>query len=352
MEVAMSSSLDQLYRTEDVGFSSGSLRLAGTVYLPTTMEQHAAVVLIHGSGPETRDGGGYLKDVAVSFATRGIACLTYDKRGVGASQGDWMLATLDDLAGDAVAGFDLLAEREEIDPRRIGVWGFSQGGWIAPLAAVRSGRAAFVVSVSGNAVSPAIQEMYRIEAELRADGFSETDITDALALGKLAHDVVRTGRGQEQLVNAYRKVWDPRALWLDYVGIPLSPDQLAAAGDETWRWARHVLFYDPAPTLERIRVPVLAIFGTLDRKTPFRESAAGFERCLSGRPDADLTIRFFPGANHGLRVAQTGGRRESNDSLPYVSGYFEAMAEWILAKTRTPGSDHRGTSKRLLRRPR
>jgi pimeloyl-ACP methyl ester carboxylesterase len=341
----MSSSLDPFYRTEDVGFSSGSLRLAGTVYLPTTREQHAAVVLIHGSGPETRDGGGHLKDVAISFATWGIACLTYDKRGVGASQGDWMRANLDDLASDAVAGFDVLAERAEIDPRRVGVWGFSQGGWIAPLAAVRSGRVAFVVSVSGNAVSPAIQEMYRIEAELRADDFSEAAISDALALRQLALDVIRTGRGQEQLVSVYRQVWNPRAPWLDYVGIPFSPDQLAAAGEDSWRWARHVLFYDPAPTLDRIRVPFLAIFGTLDRKTPFRESAAGFERCLSGRPDADLTIRFFPDANHSLRVARTGGRREANDSLPYVSGYFEAMAEWILAKTKTLGSDHRGTSK-------
>jgi uncharacterized protein len=352
MEVAMSSSGDQFYRTEDVGFSSGSLRLTGTVYLPTTTGRHPAVVLIHGSGPETRDGGGHLKDVAISFATRGIACLTYDKRGVGASQGDWMLADLDDLAGDAVAGFDLLTKRAEVDPRRVGVWGFSQGGWIAPLAAVRSGGVAFVVSVSGNAVSPAIQELYRIEAELRADSFSEADVTDALALGKLAHDVIRTGRGHERLVSAYRQAWDPRAPWLDYVGIPFSPDQLAAASEETWRWARHVLFYDPIPTLERIRVPVLAIFGTLDRKTPFRESAAGFERCLSGRPDADLTIRFFSGADHGLRVARTGGQRESNDSLPYVTGYFEAMAEWILAKTRTLGSDHRRTSKRLLLRPR
>src|SRR3984893_455812 len=121
MEVAMSSSRDQFYRTEDALLSNGALRLAGTLYLPTTREQHAAVVLIHGSGPETRDGGGHLKDVAVSFATRGIACLTYDKRGVGASQGDWMLATLDDLADDAVAGFDTLAERAEIDPRRVGV---------------------------------------------------------------------------------------------------------------------------------------------------------------------------------------------------------------------------------------
>jgi pimeloyl-ACP methyl ester carboxylesterase len=345
MEVATSSSLDRLYRTEDVGFTSGSLRLAGTVYLPTTREQHAAVVLIHGSGPETRDGGGHLKDVAVSFATRGIACLTYDKRGVGESQGDWLLADLDDLAGDAVAGFDMLAARAEIDPRRVGVWGFSQGGWIAPLAAVRSGRVAFVVSVSGNAVSPASQEMYRIQAELRADGFAEADVGDALALRQLALDVLRTGRGQEQLVEAYRHVWEPRIPWLDYVGIPFSPDQLAAAGDDAWRWARHVLFYDPAPTLERLRVPVLAIFGTLDRKTPFRESAAGFERCLSGRPDADLTMRFFPGANHGLRVAQTGGRREANDPLPYVTGYFEAMAEWILAKTNTLGSDHRDASK-------
>lgn len=326
----MSASLHRLYRTKDVGFSNGLLRLDGTLYFPTSTAPYPAVVLIHGSGPATRDGGGHLKDVAVSFASRGIACLTYDKRGAGASEGDWQLAGLDDLAGDAVAGVDLLAGRAEIDPHRIGVWGFSQGGWIAPLAAVRSSRVAFVISVSGNSVSPAVQELYRIEAELRADEFSDADISAALALRSRSHEVIRTGRGLVELVSAYRQVWDPRAPWLDYLGIPFSPDQLAAAGDEVWSWAQQFLFYDPVPTLDRIRVPFLAIFGTLDRMTPFRESAAGFEKGLSGRTGTDLTIRFFPGANHSLRVAETGGRKESNDSLPYVTGYFEAMAEWIL----------------------
>jgi fermentation-respiration switch protein FrsA (DUF1100 family) len=116
------------------------------------------------------------------------------------------------------------------------------------------------------------------------------------------------------------------------VGIPFSPDQLAAADERIWRWARQLLFYDPVPTLERIRVPFLAIFGTLDQQTPFRESAAAFERCLGARPDADLTVRFFPGADHSLRVGRTGGRGEASESLPYVAGYFEAMTDWILAK--------------------
>ena len=83
----------------------------------------------------------------------------------------------------------------------------------------------------------------------------------------------------------------------------------------------------------------VALSASLDRMTPFRESAAGFERGLSGRTDAELTIRFFPGANHSLRVARTGGRMESNDSLPYVNGYFRALGEWIVAKTSTPGSE-------------
>jgi pimeloyl-ACP methyl ester carboxylesterase len=330
----VTSSTGEPFETQDVGFSSGSVCLSGTLRLPTAPGLHPGVVLIHGSGAETRDGGGHLKDVAVSFAGRGIASLTYDKRGVGASQGDWTLASLDDLAGDAAAGVALLAERAGVDPHRVGVWGFSQGGWIAPLAAIRSPSVAFVISVSGNGVSPAIQEIYRIEAELRAEGFSDCDVAAALALRNLVHQVVHTDTGQQRMLDAYRETWDRRPAWLAYVGIPYSPDQLAAGGERALRWAREFLFYDPVPTLERIRIPFLAIFGTFDRKTPVPESAAIFERCLGGRPDADLTIQYFPGAEHGLKVARTDGRKEPGKPQPYAAGYLDTMAEWIVTKTK------------------
>src|SRR5437870_1326520 len=104
----MTASTGRTYQTEDVSFPSGELRLSGTLRVPQTPERHAAVVLIHGAGPATRDGGGHLRDVANYFATRGIGSLTYDKRGVGSSEGDWTLASLDDLASDAIAGVDLL----------------------------------------------------------------------------------------------------------------------------------------------------------------------------------------------------------------------------------------------------
>ena len=329
----MTASTDRTYQTEDVSLPSGKLQLSGTIRIPQISGRLPAVVLIHGAGPTTRDGGGHLRDVASYFATRGIACLTYDKRGVGGSDGDWAVASLDDLASDAVAGVDVLARRDEIDPHRIGVWGFSQGGWIAPLVAIRSDTVAFVITVSGNGVSPATQEMYRIEEELRADGFSDADIGEAVALRALSHEVLRTHRGRDRLETVYREAWDRGPAWLKYVGVPYSPDELSSLDDHAWRWAREFLFYDPVPTLERVDVPFLAVFGTLDRNTPATESAAIHERSFKGRPHADLTIRFFDGANHGLRVATTGGPKEWNDALPYVAGYFETMADWILART-------------------
>src|SRR5438034_6798762 len=118
----MTASTDRTYQTEDVSFPSGKLQLSGTIRVPQISGRLPAVVLIHGAGPTTRDGGGHLRDVANYFATRRIGSLTYDKRGVGSSEGDWTLASLDDLASDAIAGVDVLARREEIDPHRVGVW--------------------------------------------------------------------------------------------------------------------------------------------------------------------------------------------------------------------------------------
>ena len=83
---------------------------------------------------------------------RGVAVLGYDKRGVGGSTGDWNTASFDDLAGDAVAAFEYLKTRSDIDRAQIGLLGVSQAGWIMPLAAVRAKDFGFLISISGAGV--------------------------------------------------------------------------------------------------------------------------------------------------------------------------------------------------------
>jgi hypothetical protein len=124
----------EMEKREEVNFSNGGIRLAGTLISPGTEEKHAAIILVHGSGPQNRD---HALPSARFLIRRGIAVLGYDKRAVGGSMGDWNTASFDDLAADAVAAPEYLKTSSDIDHAQIGLLGGSQAGWIMPLAAVR-----------------------------------------------------------------------------------------------------------------------------------------------------------------------------------------------------------------------
>jgi hypothetical protein len=139
----------RIVHEESIHFASGNLTLAGTLLLPDGTQRHPAVFIFHGSGPQGRD-----LSTARWFAEQGFAALTYDKRGVGESTGDFRAGPFMDLCDDGLAAVEYLKSRRQIDPRRIGVWGLSQGGWLGPLAVSRSADISFVIAVSGPGVSP------------------------------------------------------------------------------------------------------------------------------------------------------------------------------------------------------
>src|SRR5690606_1481202 len=152
--------------------------IAGTLLVPVTPGPHPAMVMIHGSGPATRD---VLRPFADHFARNGVAVLITDKRGAGESSGNLVRAKFDDLADDALAGVAYLRGRDDIRADSIGLHGVSLGGWIAPLAAVRSDDIAYVVVESAPTLTPREHERLRVQSQLRADGFSRDDIARALA---------------------------------------------------------------------------------------------------------------------------------------------------------------------------
>src|SRR5690348_10120628 len=142
----------EIEKREDVHFTNGPIQLAGTLISPKTGGRHAALILVHASGAEDRE---YLLPLAHFLVRHGIAVLGYDKRGVGASTGDWKSASFDDLAGDVIAAFEFLKTRKDIDPKQIGILGWSQAGWVMPLAAMRAKDIAFLISISGAGVPAA-----------------------------------------------------------------------------------------------------------------------------------------------------------------------------------------------------
>jgi uncharacterized protein len=319
------------YRSQQVRFASGDVPLGGTLLVPNTRGPHPAIVLLHGSGPQTRES--YLRYFADQFARNGIAALIYDKRNTGrtdipvSQQG---MGTFSELADDAAAAVRYLRARPDaVDPRRIGLWGLSQGAWIAPLAAEKIEGIAFLVLVSGGGVTPALQELYDDEVKLRARGYSQADVAGAMALLKLANAYTRSQsdadweRFQRELAKAQDQPWFSE---LDRFPITLPRESPA--------WNDPDLDYDPVPLLERLRVPVLMVLGEKDELTPVEQTARLTSRALRKAGNTDYAIREIPGANHSLIVSRTPGESWL-DQRP-ASGWIDGMIAWVKARALRP----------------
>jgi uncharacterized protein len=314
------------YQEIEVRFANSEINLAGTLLRPSCTSPVPAVVLIHGAGPEKRDGAGnMLRDAAVQFATHGIAALIYDKRGNGDSTGDWTKADFTDLADDALAGVRFLQTQTGIYSSRVGVWGFSQGGFIAPLAASRSSGVAFTIIVSGAAVTPELQELARVAQHMHADNFSEEEIVEAVAAMRQVNTYAQTGLGWDDLANRYKEAVNRKVGWLPYLGGSLAPK-----GHWYWTWWRQVMDFDPIPLCKQIKGPVLILLGELDRTVPVADSIRLYKDAFTRSGNYNCTIKVFPSANHGLRLAKTGSRSEYGRIQGYVPGYFGTLIAWVM----------------------
>jgi pimeloyl-ACP methyl ester carboxylesterase len=315
------------YKQEEVRFQNGKVQLAGTLMMPIKKGQHPAVVLFHGSGPQTRES--YLRFFADLFTRRGIATLIYDKRGTGASTGEIWYRTgdrFDDLVDDALSGVQFLLNHPNINHKKIGLWGLSQGGWLAPLAASRSKDIAFLMVVSGGGVTPAEQEVYDDEVKLRDKGYPATEIAEAVALLRLADDVIRGRESWEKFATAraqaQKKEW---FTLLDRYPVKLPQE------DDTWQAGGEGLDFDPRLLWEKTARPVLAVFGEADKSTPTEESARRIESSLRKGGNRDYTIKIFPKADHGLWVLSEGGRFRWDRP---ASGWLDTMTTWLVKHTK------------------
>lgn len=284
------------YVTEEVSWHSSDARISGTLLVPEGEGPHPTIVLVHGSGPATREtlmkqpeirGEG----IAESFARAGIATLVYDKRGSGESTGESSY-TYEQLAGDALGGVRLLRARDDIDSDEVGLWGISEGGWIVPMAASRSEDVAFAIVVSASGLSPARQQLWRIRNNLDRSGVPE------------------------DLLDTTTKAWK--------VVYSLSKLPLPEAA----RGVLENLHFDPITSWRKVDQPVLAVYGDEDKSVLPAESARILAEALREGGNRGLTVLSFPDADHSLIVSGDGYSYPSG-KLRYVPGYLEAMTGWV-----------------------
>lgn len=287
-------------RERTIQFPCGDILLAGTVLLPPGQSRHPAIVVLHGSGPATRDFVLY-RNAAGLFVKNGFAVLVFDKRGTGASGGAFVEAPdLRASAADASAAVAFMASQPEVDASRLGVWGISQGGWVAQILGAECPHVKFVIDVSGSGVSPLEQNVYSRSMELSEQGFGLEEVAEVIRVRRLLWTYYQTERGREALERAWAEArtrpWFPRMKWPD------TPPTVAELSDEQKRFYRVHCAYEPAPVVERIQVPVLYLLGGKDRHIPVAESQAALTAAFARSGNADVTIRLFPNAGHGMQT--------------------------------------------------
>lgn len=310
-------------------FRSGDVELQGRLTLPSeTQVPLAAVIFVHGSDPVPSAGLEWLPHL---LATHGIATLVFDKRGTGCSGGSYV-QHFDVLADDVVSAARWLEAQPEIDAGRIGLAGFSQGGWVAPLAARKHPGIRYVAVAYGLAMSMADEDRLEAPLKLREQGVDEASVAEFEALNAALHTVAREGfkdwRAFEQLLERARQrpwfaVASQQPSWLGMT-VKMGLEQAKAQAPQMFQ---HFFqpFYDPVPTLEQLDIPMLWLIAGKDMEAPPGPTIAVLER-LRGQGKR-LTLRVFPNADHGMQdVELRAGKRIRTR---FADGYFQTLLEWL-----------------------
>ena len=193
------------YYSEDITFENkkAGINLAGTLTLPKKDGVFPVVILISGSGPQNRDEEllGHKPFLVLSdyLTKNGIAVLRFDDRGTALSKGDFKTATSADFATDVEAGIDYLKTRKEINKKKIGLIGHSEGGLIAPMVASKSKDVSFIVLLAGTGIKG--DKLLLLQQKLigKASGISDDDLQKSELINRKAFDIVNKSNNLEQL---------------------------------------------------------------------------------------------------------------------------------------------------------
>ena len=325
------------FRESEVYFPSGDLMLRGLLVLPEETDGPvAAQVAVHGSG---RDRAVYEYRLPYLAAAHGMAGFVFDKRGTGESEGKYS-QNFPDLAGDVKAAVEFLETRPEVDPARIGLVGFSQGGWIAPMAAAQGAEVNTIVVNYGVARPIFDEDRWGYVWSLRHEGFGDREIAQVDAINEFASRIV-----DERDQNAYPGLREAVAKARDEPWFPTvaksdsTVGYLASSPLPLWVWewfdklvGFEVVFgvidrlYDPEATIRDLEIPSLWLFAGDDSSAPTPWSVEVLDGLIAA--GAPIEYEVFPGIEHGMLVVEDSAEQE-RQYLGYYPGYPLQYMQWL-----------------------
>lgn len=301
--------------SERFEFNVEGARMSGTIWMPDAAP-NAAIVFAHGDGAQDRTSSGGYAPIINSLLDRGIAVASWDKPGVGSSEGNWLHQSMTDRTTETQAALEALEQR--FKGVRIGALGFSQAGWVLPTLTRED--ADFLVLL-GPAVSWRDQGDYFARTRLAGEGLDTAAINEIVARQNLEDD--RTFGTNAQASDA-----PPN----------MSPDR--------WGFIRRNRTADAQQALSTLDLPVLAIWGADDLNVDARQSAQIYRDALAGRHAATQII-VWPEATHGLLKTHAYNWQLTQDWTPlaimrflaegryaYAPGALEEISSWILERSK------------------
>jgi fermentation-respiration switch protein FrsA (DUF1100 family) len=307
------------FKREIVTFGANP-KLAGTLYIPTGMSgKRPAIVLIHGSGPQDRNGyASYIALLAHHLAKAGMVVLTYDKRGTGLSEGDHASAGFDKLAADASAGLAYLRTRAEVDAARVGFGGSSQAGWVAATAIRDGADPAFtmLIGAAGSALTVEEQNLYNTRVRMECAGIAPSDVKLALDQQRAFFAARRSNQATPNLVKI-----SSAAIAVPAIRDWLFPDRVNRTGPPEWYDVLDPDF-DPLPVWKKYSGKAFFLFGSLDDSTPTYVAA----KRLGLRKGQTVTV--LKGAQHIGLQASNLCRADISDGARFHPGLFSALTTW------------------------
>jgi|UniRef100_UPI00404B8750 hypothetical protein len=333
------------YYSEDITFENKKvgINLAGTLTLPNKEGVFPVVILISGSGPQNRDEEllGHKPFLVLSdFLTKnGIAVLRYDDRGIAMSKGDFKTATSADFATDVESAIAYLKTRKEINKNKIGLIGHSEGGLIAPMVASKSKDVAFIVLLAGTGIQGDSLLLLQKKLIEEASGVSKEDIQKGQSSNRKVFDIVNKSISLEQL-NSDLTIYFKQILkdnpntqkpaeMSDDDFVKLQVKQIASP------WMQYFIKYNPAPALEKVKCPVLAVNGEKDLQVPPKENLEAIKKALTKGGNKSVTTKELPNLNHLFQECKTGSPDEyATIEQTFSPNALTEILKWLQTQTK------------------
>ena len=337
------------YLAEEVMYKNAdsSLQYGATFTKPSQGTNFPTVILISGSGTQDRDGtmfGHKTYAVLADLLTKqGIAVLRVDDRGAGKSSlgPNPSKLTSVDFAGDVNNSIQYLLSRGDVDKKKIGLIGHSEGGMIAPMVAVNNKQVAFIVLLAGPGQKG--QEIWNFQMRRSFESVNLSASDKALADSLISNmnapfaKYADYSMVESEMKLAYaswkKSVSDDLEKKLFFISPQAGMLAMAKQFQGGLAWLNYFLNYQPSINLAKLKIPVLALNGTYDNQVSCDENLRAIEEALKKGKNKKYEIHALPGLNHLFQTATTKVQTYDTIDETFAPDAANLVGAWILKTT-------------------